>query len=622
MTRVDFSKLLGNRYVEQEGDVRVKERLDLASSLIRNYGNAQYGKNSIIQELLAVETDKELLAFCKEYFKIDIPYIPVCEDHQSPGQAFCDAYFGRAQDSLWWASRASFKSYGTGLLTVLDTLRHKGCETKILAGSMEQGNNVYGAAETHIYTAGLEHMFKMRRTYTEAITGSNFSVLTASPKSARGPHPNILRLDEVDEIPREIFDAAINQPMTKNGIQAQTLMTSTMHKVYGLMSELIDAAPDTGLKVYTWCYAEVTEKCHEPDCTNLTLSDRFRGMPCPLLGNRVENIYMLPEDERARLVPAREYVNDSGLNDDGSTMMGYYDGSCQGKLRHASGYVSVDDQRAARMRVPKKTWEVENECRRPSQEDMVYDPILLQRGTVRHIDWDYTLPPERSWAMVDWGFNNPTAFIIAQDQVIPGRSTTLKPYHHCLIKEWYWEQRGLNWRVEQITNIIMERNIRQVYADAENIDALVALRDSLKAHRYECLVRGVAFNRFKERLIENIRHDMEIGHWFISQDGCPNTLRDLYKLHYRPNTEDVAKENDHGPDAIVAGWRRFIQLGDLQNASGEDLASVGRVRDLMRPGHQLNPSLGASRKAHSLHDESPLGVSSNRPARRRYEFPS
>ena len=620
MTRVDFSKLLGNRYTEDQDEQKVKERLDLASSLIRNYGSFQYGKTNLIQELNQITTDEELLAFCKEHFGIDIPYYPVCENHQSPGQAFCDVYFGRAQDALWWASRASFKSFGTGLLAVLDTIRYKGCETKILAGSQEQGSNVYAAAETHIHQAGLDHMITMRRTHSEATTGSTFSVLTASPKSARGPHPQRLKLDEVDEIPRDIFEAAINQPMTKGGIQAQTLMTSTMHKVYGLMSEIIDNSSETGVKVYSWCYKEVTEQCHEPDCRSLTISDRFRGMPCPLLGNKVENIYMLPEDERARLKPAREYVNETGLEEDGSTVPGYYDGSCQGDLRHASGYVSVDDQRAARMRVPKKTWEVENECRRPSQEDMVYDPMLLQRGTVQHIEWDFTLPAERSWGMVDWGFNNPTAFILAQDQVIPGKPTLLKPYHHCLIKEWYWEQRGLNWRVEQMTKIIMEHNIRQIYADAENIDALIALRDSLKMHKYECLVRGVPFNRFKEKLIERIRHDMETGHWFISQDGCPNTLRDLYKLHYRPNTEDVAKENDHGPDAMVAGWRRFIQLGDLQAASGEDLASVGRVRDLMRPGHNLNPSLGASRQGQMLHDDSPLGVSNRRSSRRKYEF--
>lgn len=611
MTKLDFSKLLGQRYADidplNDKEAPVKERLNMAENMVRNFGMFHYGKSDIIQRLHEIKTDQELLDFCLDVFKIKIPYIAVGEGMQSPGQAFCDAFFGRANYALWWASRGSFKSYGTGLLAVLDALRFNGCDTKILAGSQEQGTHIYNAAATHIGNAKLEHMFRMQRTYTEAITGSSFSVLTASPKSARGHHPVILRMDEVDEIPRDIYNAAINQPMSKNGLKAQLMMTSTMHKPQGLMAEIVDSAPSTGLKVYKWNYLGVTERCNEFDCRKLQFSEKYRGEICPLLGDYVPNKELVSEDERGRLAPAREYVTITGRDHDGEVLEGYYDGSCQGHLRRADGYVPVDDQRAARSRVPKRVWEVENECRRPSQEDMVYDPILLQRGTIENVTWDFSLPSERSWAMVDWGFNNPTAFLLAQERIIEGKPLNTQPYHKCILKEWYWEQRGLNWRIEQIVKILMEHDIHQIYADAENLDALHALREALADKHYECLVRGVPFNRFKDKIIDIIRNDMEQGHWFISETGCPQTIKDLYRLHYKPNTEDVAKENDHGPDAMIAGWRRYINFGDLSRATGADLASIQRGR--AQPG--AGPGIrGFASNPVVLGADSPVGVSS------------
>jgi hypothetical protein len=574
---------------EIEDDREEDERINLFSSMFKNYGDIQLGKTDFVKELRAIKTDAELLAFVKHHFKIHIPYEPVCEDHQSPGQAFCDAFFGRSQTALWWASRASFKSFGTGLLTVLDTLRYDHCETTILAGSEEQGRQVYGAAHRHIYESQLDHMFKLRAQRSTSINGSQFTILTASPKSVRGPHPQRLKLDEVDEIPEEIYAAAVNQPMTKHGVPMQMLMTSTMHRVGGMMSEIVDAAPSTGLKVYKWCYKEVTEKCVEPDCRNLQFSELYRGQPCPLLGNCISRLQDVPEEERARIKPGKDYVvlHPYTRDENGDIQppdLNYYDGSCQGGLRRASGYIPVDAQRAARMRAQKKTWEVENESRRPSQEDMVYDPLFLQRGTITGTEWDYTLPVDRSWAMVDWGFNNPTVMLLAQDMVLPGRKLNSGPYHHVLQKEYYWEQRGLAWRLNEICNILEEHNIRQIYADAENIDALMELRNMLAARKYNCLVRGVPFNRFKDILIDDIRNDMEHGHWFISEENCSQTLRDLYKLHYRKNTEDVAKESDHGPDAMVAGWRRFLRLTEYGTTTGNDLGAVVQVRQLANPG--------------------------------------
>lgn len=608
--KLDLSGFLGDDLSEED----VEKDKDLFTSLFTNYGDIQLGRSDFVKTLNSLKTDEELLAFIEEHFHIRIPYIPVCEDHQSPGKAFCDVFFNRAPEALWWASRASFKSFGTGLLTVLDTARYRMCETKILAGSQEQGNNVYAAAREHAMAAGLEgKLFNIRRMFTTANNGSSFSILTASPKSVRGPHPQRLKLDEVDEIPREIYDAAVNQPMMKHGVPMGTLMTSTMHKVFGTMSEIVDDAPNTGLKIYKWCYKEVTEQCLEPDCRNLIFSERYRGEVCPLLGQHINRIQDVAEDQQARLKPARTYVKPE---DDGELIPGYYDGSCQGDLRRASGYVAVDAQRAARQRVPTKVWEVENECRRPSQQDMVYDPLLLGRGTIEGLTWDTTLPLERSWAMCDWGYNNPTVLLLGQDRQIPGKPKhPTEEFHHCIVEEYYWQQRGLSWRINEICDILQQHDIRQFYADAENVDALMGVREELQKRGYKCFVRGVPFNRFKDIIIERVRHHMEIGHWFISAEGCPQTIKDLYKLHYRKNTEDVAKEEDHGPDAMVAGWRRFLQIHQF-TTSGLDVGSAASLRDV---SNRQSARLKDRKSMPALPATSAVGIAGKRPKGTQYD---
>jgi hypothetical protein len=81
----------------------------------------------------------------------------------------------------------------------------------------------------------------------------------ASTKSARGPHPQRLRIDEVDETTIEILDAAMGQTMSLAGVPAQTVLSSTHHYPDGTMTEVKKRAKDKGWLVFTWCYRECLE---------------------------------------------------------------------------------------------------------------------------------------------------------------------------------------------------------------------------------------------------------------------------------------------------------------------------------------------------------------------------
>jgi hypothetical protein len=91
--------------------------------------------------------------------------------------------------------------------------------------------------------------------------GGYLKALMASSKSVRGPHPQRLRLDEVDEMDLNIFDSALGQPMKRFGIDEQVVASSTHHYSNGTMTEILKRATDKlgtdqPWGIYEWCYKE------------------------------------------------------------------------------------------------------------------------------------------------------------------------------------------------------------------------------------------------------------------------------------------------------------------------------------------------------------------------------
>lgn len=198
------------------------------------------------------QTDLQLKHYLLSSFGIVIPDTEVCPNHTTPFRAFADAYFARHNVSVWQASRGfGGKSYLLALLghVEADTL---GAEVTILGGSGEQSTRVleylqkWSTSEDNI----------TRRTRYRS--GGLVTALMASSKSARGPHPQRLRLDEVDEMDIKIFDAAMGQPMSMAGIPKQTVASSTHHYPDGTFTEIKRRAAENGWPVYEWCYRETS----------------------------------------------------------------------------------------------------------------------------------------------------------------------------------------------------------------------------------------------------------------------------------------------------------------------------------------------------------------------------
>ncbi|MDD5641919.1 MAG: hypothetical protein PHX53_09735 [Syntrophales bacterium] len=273
------------------------------------------------------ESTEELLEFIEAFWKLRVPRANVCPEHTPPSQYIIDSFFERVQDSVCWANRGGGKTLLGALATWLDTVFKSECATKILGGSLEQSKKMYqhltGEGDGWgLVTEDFQYLIEgeMLAAKTATLNGSNINILTASMKSVRGPHPQKLKLDEVDECDDRIYEAALLIPKTKRGIRASTQIYSTMHKAYGLMNRVIEEAALSGYKIYKWCVFDVMEKCPEwRECGTCELWE-----------------------------------------------------DCQGKARHADGFYSIEDAISEKRKVSRDTWLSEMLCHKPSQEGLIY----------------------------------------------------------------------------------------------------------------------------------------------------------------------------------------------------------------------------------------------------------
>jgi hypothetical protein len=236
------------------------------------------------------------------------------------------AFFEEIQDCVCWANRSGGKTLSGAIVTWLDSVFKPGCETKILGGSEEQSLQMYGHIQKKLISPPFQNLVEgeAQRTRTHLVNGSNIQILTASMKSVRGPHPQKLKLDEVDEFDDRIYEAALLIPKSARGIRASVHIYSTMHKAYGLMNRVITEAAESGYQVFKWCVFDVMEKCEGRDCDTCDLWE-----------------------------------------------------DCEGRARNADGFYPVEDAISHKRKVSRETWEAEMLCKMPSQEGLIYKEFDL-----------------------------------------------------------------------------------------------------------------------------------------------------------------------------------------------------------------------------------------------------
>lgn len=199
------------------------------------------------------------------------------KNHNSQFEFLSDVLLDRVKDFIVWANRSGSKSYMAGLITWFRSSSRKLFETCILGGSESQSEKSYKAINDFWRISGLIEDLLQRDpmiTKTEWLNGSLVSILTASQRSVRGPHPQNLILDEIDEMDWDIYEAALSQPQSRYGIGSSLGIFSTNHNVGGTMEKALEKG---GFKLYKYCVWECLQSCRDYNCSTCKLASICPG---------------------------------------------------------------------------------------------------------------------------------------------------------------------------------------------------------------------------------------------------------------------------------------------------------------------------------------------------------
>lgn len=212
-------------------------------------------------------TRPHLWKWVKGYTGVSVAHAAVCEGHSAPFDCFSQAVLERPAMALWHAPRGSGKSFLSAIDTHFQSRFHPRHKTRVLGGSKAQSSQVYEALQEAVIE-GRGPLGSDADTIADCLAetarycnGSEVKILAAGPKSVRGPHPQSLKLDEVDEIDPDVRESAIGSAMEKHGQPTSILMTSTWHKPGGPMSDLIERGRAGAFPTHTFCAFEVLERC-------------------------------------------------------------------------------------------------------------------------------------------------------------------------------------------------------------------------------------------------------------------------------------------------------------------------------------------------------------------------
>lgn len=339
--------------------------------------------------LAGPQTDDELHEYVKQRFKVDVPRVSVCAEHQAPFDFLADMYFERENAAIAMANRGGSKTFIAAILHVLNSRFKPGVEMASVGAIEAQARRAYAHVLKILQVDGgvalaVDHPDVKSSIMLETWwkNGSKLEVLGGTKNAVNGPHPQKVHFDEVELADPEVFYESRNMAQSKDGIMAQDIITSTRKGSHGMMQKLIDEtleAEKAGMKppykVYAWCIFETAKNV--PNC--MVATPDAGGCGC----DRVMK----------------------GSWDDGSPRT--FDTICKGRLAQSQGWIPLDDVHKLFRENSQAVWEAQQECSRPSTEGLVIPNFNREKHGIREFDADPSNGP--IYMSIDFGGTNPHA---------------------------------------------------------------------------------------------------------------------------------------------------------------------------------------------------------------------
>ena len=265
-------------------------------------------------------------------------------------------------------------TYDVAILNFLDMLFKPGCEIASAGAVLTQATQCYKYFIEFInmpwfvrfdekYRNVTGRSFKAKENKQEAgfDNGSVQSIIVATEKGLRSPHPQKARLDEIDLLEWETLQTGLSMARSKgrsdskNYIRAQNVFTSTRQVENGSMQKLLDQASAKSIAVYEWNIWDVLEPCPRK-----CIGDPVHG-DCPIF----------------------EF--------------------CQGRAHESQGFFPIDDFISSAQLLDRSKFETEWENKRPSRERLVYsmfEPSKHVIGPERLEQMTGHRVPQATWQIV------------------------------------------------------------------------------------------------------------------------------------------------------------------------------------------------------------------------------
>ena len=324
-------------------------------------------------------TPEALWEFVRCYYGLWLPRRRVCPGHAAPFEYVAASFFQTYGDLVVWANRGGGKTELGSVTTHLDSIFHPHCQTRIVGGSLQQSERMYGYLRAKWHPLFADYLAEEPRSHRTVLNnGSTIEVLSQSERSVRGQRVERVKCDEVDEFDPDVWRAVQFVTQSGRGLRASIEAFSTMHRPYGLMSQVVDRAwnvaepagqgagtaeggraiRERGPALLSWCLWETVERCTgDYSCSRCALSE-----------------------------------------------------DCRGRAKEAEGFIRLDDALAQKRRSGREAWEAEMLCLRPRQEHLVF-PRFSRRDHVRALGYESAWPVYRA---LDFGFANPFVCLWAQ----------------------------------------------------------------------------------------------------------------------------------------------------------------------------------------------------------------
>ena len=154
---------------------------------------------------------EELRGWVKRYLGLNLANEAVCGHHDVPLDYLEYVFLekGVTADVVVWAPRGGGKTMLGAVATLLDMLFKPGVQVRILGGSREQSEKMYGYLAMMVERNFGERLVgKITKKGFALDNGSTVEILTQSETAVRGMRVQKLRCDEVELFKKGVWEAA------------------------------------------------------------------------------------------------------------------------------------------------------------------------------------------------------------------------------------------------------------------------------------------------------------------------------------------------------------------------------------------------------------------------------